>query len=312
MKARKYKKLIFGIVGYGSIGKVHAKILKELGYKYFIYDPNFIKNKDYLPLKMLNQKCNTMIISSPNDTHLKYLNYFSDKNKHIFIEKPFSHEIKKTNKVIKIYEKNKKIIGVNYNLRTRKCIKFLKHIINKTKKIYWANFVMSSNVLNWRDKYNFKKNYTHKRKGGGIVFDSIHEIDLNTFLFKKINFINSFSKNHNKKYFKKNSYASINLLIDERFLSNIQLDYIGGPDQRKIEILSDIGLIKTDIKKNSLIIFDKRNRKKLYKKFNQDKMIDYKNMIINFINCIKKKKNKVICDPKDAIKNISIAVQANA
>ena len=308
---QKSKNLIFGIIGYGSIGKVHEKILRELKYKTYIYDPLYKTKKNFLPLNIISKVCNVIIVASPNNTHFKYLKFFANKKKHIFIEKPFSHEIKETKKIIKIYKKHKKIIGINYNLRSRQCIVCLKQIINKVKKIYWANFIMSSNVFRWRKGYNFKCNYTHNKKAGGIIFDSIHEIDLNNFLFKKIKFVNSFLGNYNKQIFKRSSFSSINLHANNEFLSHIQLDYVGNPDQRKIEILCDIGLIRVDIKKNIININNKNNKIIFNKKFKKEKKVDYKNMIRNFIKCVENKNNKIICSPDDAIKNINIAIQAN-
>ena len=52
----------------------------------------------------------------------------------------------------------------------------------------------------------------------------------------------------------------INLLIKDKFLSSIQLDYHGSPDQRKIKILTDLGLIDVDIKKNSIRILNEKNK----------------------------------------------------
>ena len=42
MKLKKLKNK-FGIVGYGSIGKVHKNNLVKLGYEVLIYDPNINK-----------------------------------------------------------------------------------------------------------------------------------------------------------------------------------------------------------------------------------------------------------------------------
>ena len=311
MSAQKSHKLIFGVIGYGSIGKVHCKILKQLKCEYYIYDPKFKQGEKFLTFSKLNKICNTIIIASPSFTHFNYLKFYSNRNKHIFIEKPFSHEINKTKKYINKIRKNKKIIAVNYNLRVRECILYLKKILKKNVKIYWSNFIMSSDVLSWRKNYNFSENYTHHKKAGGIIFDSIHEIDLNLFLFRKIKFLNSINLNLNKKNFKKKSFSFISLIVKDKFLSTIHLDYYGKPDQRKINILSNIGLIKVDIKKNTINITNKKNQKIVHRSFDKNKLHDYKKMIQNFIDCIKNPKKNVICDSKDAIKNVQLALKAN-
>ncbi len=210
MKLKKLKKYKFGIIGYGSIGRVHRNNLINLGYDTLIYDPK-INNKEFAKnLKEIVDNCFAVIISSPSYTHLKYLRYFVEKEKHIFIEKPFTHELKKTKEIIKIANSKKILIAVNYNLRVRSSILHLKKLLSKVKKIYWANFNMSSNVLLWRKNYSFEKNYTQNKIAGGIIYDSIHEIDLNNFLFKNVKFINSYNLNYNKKIFKNFSYSNIN------------------------------------------------------------------------------------------------------
>ena len=312
MKLKKLKRIKFGIVGYGSIGKIHNSILNKLGYETLIFDTKKESNKiKYSSLKEISENCEAIIISSPSFTHFEYLEYFSKKNKHIFIEKPFSHEVNKTNKILKDYKKNKNIIAVNYNLRVRKSVEILKKSLKKVNQIYWSKFTMSSNVLNWRKDYNFSKNYTHNRLAGGIIFDSIHEIDLNHYLFGDVKFINSSLINYDKKIFKNNSFAHILLKINNEFISSIQLDYKGGPDRRTIEILTDKGLFLTDIKKNTLKLIDKNNQIKIFKKYLPQKIDDYTKMMENFVLKINNSKKEIICGPEDAIKNIKIAKLAD-
>ena len=313
MKIKKLNNKTFGIIGYGSIGKVHKKNLEKMGYSFLIFDPKIdnTKKKSLKKLSQINKICSSVIIASPSNTHLKYLNYFKKKKKHIFIEKPFSHDTKKTTKIINTANKNKTIIAINYNLRVRKSIVLLKKILKNIKKIYWSNFLMSSNILKWRKKYLFKTNYTHEKIAGGIIFDSIHEIDLNNFLFNDIKFLNSYKITHNKNIFKNASFANINLLINKKFCSNIQLDYLGDPDQRNIKILTDKGLIKVDIKKNNLKIYDKKNNINFSKNFDPNKNKDYQFMLKNFISCVKDRSVKPISNANDGLKNIKVVLKAN-
>ena len=313
MKKNKAKNIIFGIIGYGSIGKIHTKNLKKMGYSCIICDPKIhnTEKKFLQKISQINQTCSSVIIASPSNKHQEYLSYFVKRKKHIFIEKPFSHEITKTKKIINIAKKNRTVIAINYNLRVRKSIVLLKKILKKVKKIYWSNFLMSSNILKWRKKYQFEKNYTHEKIAGGIIFDSIHEIDLNNFLFNNIKFLNSYRNNFDKKIFNNSSFANINLLIDKKFCSNIQMDYRGCPDQRNINILSDKGLINVDIKKNNLKIYDNKNNLKFSKTFNPEKNSDYEFMLQNFISCVKNRTIKPICNADDGLRNIKIVLGAN-
>ena len=313
MKKNKYNNITLGIIGYGSIGKVHTRNLKKMGYSFLICDPKIDNTeKKYLKkISQINEKCSSVIIASPNNMHQKYFNYFVKIKKHVFIEKPFSHEIKKTKKILNIAKKNKTVLAINYNLRVRKSILLLKKILKNVKIIYWSNFLMSSNILKWRKKYLFRKNYTHEKIAGGIIFDSIHEIDLNNFLFNNVEFLNSYKNNYDKNIFNNASFANINLLINKKFCSNIQLDYKGNPDQRKINILTDKGLISVDIKKNNLKIYGTKNNLKFLKTFNPEKNNDYKFMLQNFISCVRNKSTKPICNVEDGLRNIKIVLRAN-
>ena len=284
-----------------------------MGYKFIICDPKIDNTeKKYLKkISLINETCSCVIIASPSNKHHEYLNYFIKRKKHIFIEKPFSHEITKTKKILNTAKKNKTVIAINYNLRVRKSIVLLKKILKNVKTIYWSNFLMSSNILKWRKKYLFKKNYTHEKIAGGIIFDSIHEIDLNNFLFNNVKFLNSYKNNFDKKIFNNSSFANINLLINKKFCSNIQLDYHGYPDQRNINILTDKGLITVDIKKNNLKIYGTKNNLKFLKTFNPEKNNDYKFMLQNFISCVRNKSTKPICNVEDGLRNIKIVLRAN-
>ena len=93
--------------------------------------------------------------------------------------------------------------------------------------------------------------------------------------------------------------------------SNIQLDYQGNPDKRKLEILTDKGLIKVNIKKNYLKIYNKNNKLKFFKKFDSKKNKDYMVMLNNFISCLNNNSIKPICDAEDGLKNVKIVLEVN-
>ena len=73
--------------------------------------------------------------------------------------------------------------------------------ILKKNKIYDIQFITNSYLPNWRKNISYQNNYTaSKSKGGGIILDLSHELDLIHLFFKKIkiNYV-SFGKKSNLK-----------------------------------------------------------------------------------------------------------------
>ena len=56
---------------------------------------------------------------------------------------------------------------------------------------------------------------------------------------------------------------------------------------------------------------NKKNKNLFFKKFRVNKYIDYKEMLKNFIECIKDKNKNIICSSEEAIENVKIATQVN-
>jgi len=284
------KKRKIGIIGLGSIGKRHFHNLSSLSSKIYIYDKKFSKKTD---LQFIYNKCEEVFICSPLNTHEKYLKKLMDLNKNIFIEKPFILNVKKLRNKIINYNK-KKIIYVGFNLRFREIIQYIKKLILKKKlgRIYWARFLMSSHLPNWRKNYDYKSSYTNSKKYGGVLLDSIHELDLAEFFFGSSNLKNGFVKNLNILKINSDEFAHLNLIHKNKVISNIQLDYINKFHKRLISISGSKGYLNADISNGKLNIEGIRNIKK---KFKSNRNLEYKKEILDFyIKILKKKQNQNI------------------
>lgn len=250
------------IIGYGSIGRRHAEILKK----------NKIIDKIYI---FTSQNCNTyekisnlseikkldlslIIICSRTIDHFKHLKYITDnvKNKTILVEKPLFNKIKKINL------KNKNKIFTGYNLRLHPVIQFTKKYL-KNKKVFFAGIYCHSYLPNWRENQRYHKSNTAiKKYGGGVLLELSHEIDYLQWLFNKIIKINSVSTNRiSNLKIDVEDYAvitgetkKINFLLDLNFFSKIY--------QRCVIIYGYDFTMKCDLIKNKIFII-KKNKKKI-------------------------------------------------
>lgn len=81
------------IIGYGSAGKRHAKLLISEGFGIITYDPDpakdaTISNLDVLFERFINQQYNFVVIATPPDTHWPWIRCCLAFNHKIVCEKP--------------------------------------------------------------------------------------------------------------------------------------------------------------------------------------------------------------------------------
>jgi len=292
MNLKKYKILI---IGYGSMGKKHARVLRSMGVKnLFIYSKK--KNIPYKKIKSLNEirkiDPHYIIISSNTSDHYWQLKLLEKevRNKIILIEKPLFTEYKK----IKIkYNK----IFVGYNLRFHPIIQFIKNKI-RAKKIWSAFVICGSYLPNWRKNRNYHSSHSAKKKyGGGVLLELSHEIDYLLWFFNYFQVENVFSKKvSNLKINTDDILDLVGKNSKVKYIS-VKLNYFFRTPIRRIFIDGSDISINADLINNSLSIVEKNIKKKhFWPKFNN--LDSYKMQHRNIL----KKNYKFLCKYNDALK----------
>jgi len=164
------------IIGYGSIGRRHANLLKKIKKinKIFIISnqkfKKFIKVKNILEAKKIDP--DYILICSRTSDHLKHLSVVEKnfKNKIILVEKPLFDKKEK----LKIKKNN---VYIGYNLRFDPVLNFIKRFI-RNKEVLSVSCICQSYLPFWRKNIDYKKSNSAKKKyGGGALLELSHEID---------------------------------------------------------------------------------------------------------------------------------------
>ena len=174
------------IIGAGSIGLRHLRILKSLNHNIRVVT----KRKDlkfpvYSDIKnaISNFKPDYIIICNDTNQHVKELKKiltFDSKIK-IMIEKPLTNNFKEI-KFLKVERKN---IFIGYNLRYHPFIKFIKNLSLK-EDFLSANFYVGQYLPYWRSNRDYKYSYSSDyKRGGGTLLELSHEFDYMLHLFGK-------------------------------------------------------------------------------------------------------------------------------
>ena len=192
-----------GIAGLGKMGKLHFKNssknnkinlvavadLKKSNLK-IVNKKSINKYVDYK--KMIeSENLDAVIISLPNFLKKESIEFASENNISIFIDKPLARNLKEVEQIKNKVEKNKTQITVGVNYRYYKSCQRIKKIVNEGEigevVLATSELIMDGPLSHplipapvpewWFDK---------ERSGGGVIMDlGYHLIDLLTWLFGK-------------------------------------------------------------------------------------------------------------------------------
>lgn len=171
------------VIGYGSIGKRHAQVLSEMGCDVYVLSkrkidfPQRVNNID----DALKMGFEYIIIASDTCDH------YTDLMK--LVAEKFTGKVLVEKPLFSKYSDIKQppfAVSVAYNLRFHPIIQKLKAEIAR-KKILSVHHYVGQYLPGWRKDRNHLDNYSaHKNKGGGVLRDLSHELDLAAWLFGKV------------------------------------------------------------------------------------------------------------------------------
>jgi len=193
------------IIGLGSIGQRHAKVLKELGVSKIaalrtlkgnkVIDPQIEKNifMFYNEDEAFRWQPTHIVISNPTTLHHRYIQLAVEKKIKFFVEKP----------VVDSYEPLQSFLNkqsdysgyVGFVLRFSSIFQFLKKLIQTGEygKMIMAQLQVGQFLPNWHPYEDYKTGYYAQNfLGGGALRTLSHEIDLAQYLFGR--FISVISK----------------------------------------------------------------------------------------------------------------------
>ena len=235
------------LIGYGSIGKRHAKNLIDVGIKPYVLT-KYPDNLDAIFLRGIEEikglDIDFCIIATPTARHLDDLKRcltLSNIPKKILIEKPLECSYLRGEKIKDISKKNAIDIFIAYNMRFFKIFNVIIKFIKEQKDaIRIVDIVAGQDLREWRPYKDYTESYSaHRDLGGGVDLDLSHEIDYIFWMFgnnfkDKIIFRNKISN------LKINSPDIFKLILDyNTFIVDITLDYIRSPKERYIKILCE-------------------------------------------------------------------------
>lgn len=238
------------IIGYGSIGQRHTRLLTEMGIEVFIVSKSPSQNANFfteLSIALQVNKYDYAIIANETFAHAKVLKELVDSGfkEVILVEKPLFSK-----KEFLIPNENK--VFVAYNFRFHPLIIYLKKMI-MDEQVISVNAYAGQYLPSWRPSSDYTKGYSASReKGGGVLRDLSHELDYLMLLFGEWEVVNATTKKISNLDIQSEDYVQISYITKQNTHISVELNYIDRISQRYLIVHTIDKTMKIDFINNSI------------------------------------------------------------
>lgn len=316
-------KVIF--IGLGSIGQRHLQNLIQLkipdtsimafrssSLNRIIKNGKIIANEsfeDYYNVeeysdmeRALEKKPDIAFICNPSSLHLDTAIKIAKRSINFFVEKPLCVNLSSIGKLEGLIEKNDLITMVGYQMRFHPGIIRVKKIISEKKygDVISANFKWGTFLPHHHPYENYSEGYAAKKElGGGAIFSLIHEMDLIQWFFGL----------PSEVYAIKGAQSKLQMDVEDNIIAQFKYNYDGlysvpvslnlslsqGLEERYFMILMQDGIIKCDLRKNTLIVADHDGQGEIFREYNNLKRNDlFLQELGHYIDSVNKRKSSKI------------------
>jgi len=315
-------RLIFGLIGAGRIGKMHAEnILRNFPQVYLKtvvdskLDHNWakeigipIRSEDITTISN-DPEIEAVIITTPSNTHVEMIKHIAGAWKHIFCEKPIAFDLDSIQEAIDAVNKAGVFFQVGFNRRYDP--DYL-----KIKKAVESGSIGEPHIINITSRDPKRPDMQFIPDSGGLFMDfCVHDFDMVRYITgSEVEEV--FVKGANLIDPKIGEFGDIDTAVITLKLKNGAICIIDvsretnyGYDQQ-LEVFGSMGSARAqNIKPTSVIISDKNGVASdiLLYSFIERYKTAYVNEINEFIDCLEKNKEPSV-NGEDAYKAVEIAI----
>ena len=233
------------VVGAGSIGSRHQRILKQLGHQVSVVSAHS-PSAEFKSLSdaLGRQSFDYVVIASQTSQHFHdFSTLIRNKFKgRVLIEKPLFE------KPYRLKSNLFSLAAVGYNLRFHPAIIWLKDTLPKLGHLSSANFYVGQHLPTWRPDTDYRRSSSAQdTSGGGVLRDLSHELDLAQHLFGDWQRLTAIGGKFSNLEITTDDTFSILISATNCNVVSVHLNYLDQIKQRDITINGNNGTISVDL-----------------------------------------------------------------
>jgi len=314
------------VVGSGSIGYRHILNLLALGMNVsvFSYTGKKSVHKDligklhfYSSLsEAFKDQQDAVVIANSTEKHIDIAISAAENGMHLYIEKPLSNSLNRVDYLSDLITKNKLIVECGFMLRQHPNLQWIKTKINNLDfgEIMHIRACVGQWLPYWRPQTDHREGYgAFIAKGGGVIFDLVHEIDLVNWLAGPVADLVAMKRVVSCLEIETEAIAQIGLRMKSGILAQIHMDYVRPTYNRSMEVVCRNATLSWDYT-NGTVYLEKPGIQKIIadqvpENFGRNTM--FLSLMAHFISRLRNQKVEAISSFNDAVQVLRIALASH-
>lgn len=181
-----------------------------------------------------------VIIATSTDSHVDIASLAVQKCKHFYIEKPIFHNLDFVETIRDQISEKRLIVEVGCQLRFHPGLRTLKSYLDKDNvgPLYAFQAVVGQRLDLWRPGTDYKKCYSaNSKRGGGALFDLIHEVDLVLWLLGQVKEVFAEQTKVSDLEMEADDLTNLTLVMRNGAVGQVQMDMVSPVYRRHLELV---------------------------------------------------------------------------
>jgi predicted dehydrogenase len=255
------------VIGTGSIGRRHIDNLRDIDpATHFVLLRDGAREDDYsrgLGADVVGTIADALaatptlaVLANPSDRHAEVLVPLLEAGVATFVEKPIVIAADDVRRLETLSGAAPTQVGCV--LRFLPSLRRAKSWIDAGRlgRVVRAGFEVGQYLPDWRPAQDYRRSYSADRqRGGGVVLDLVHEIDLACWLLDdELALVGACGGTLSHLEITSEDVAALLLQTPEGAPATIQLDYVSRMPVRRLSIVGDLGTVTWDLRRRELIL----------------------------------------------------------
>ena len=261
----------------------------------------------------LKEKYDVGIIANVSSLHVPIAIKLARSGVDLFIEKPLSNSLKQIKDLAALVRKKNIITQMGCQFRFHKCIKEIKQLIlsKKIGNVISVRVECGSFLPDWHPYEDYTKSYAARDDlGGGVVLTNIHEIDYLHWFFGEVLEVFSVTGKYSDLKISADDLSVAIIKFKNNVIAELHLDYFQKPEFRSCKLIGTKGTIYWNSETNTIMLHDNKKNKwiKVLEESNYDRNYMFKEELVHFLSCVRKRKTTINPLEIDGIKTLKIGL----